>query len=57
MRKKANMDIREALKEARVPYWRVADKMDISEGTLCCRLRRELSAEQKREILEIIEHL
>lgn len=54
---KENMDIRNYSKSKRVPLWMVAEKMKVSESVLCRRMRRELPAKQKEEIICIIDEL
>lgn len=49
-----NTDIREAIKKAGLRQWMIADKMGMSETTFCRILRKELSEEQKKEILEVV---
>lgn len=50
----ANTDIRNQLKKTHTPLWKVADVLGIHEITLCRRLRHELPADEKREILNAI---
>ena len=50
-----NAEIRFALKEANIKHWQLAEMLNISEYTLCKRLRRELSENQKNEIMVLIE--
>ena len=49
-----NALIRSALKETGVRYWELARLLEISDGTLCRRLRDELPAEEQRRICELI---
>lgn len=51
---KANLEIRQAIKEARLTQWKVADLMGYSEATIVRKLRKELPQEEKTKILEII---
>lgn len=59
MRELANADIRKAAKEAGVSLWELADYMNISEPTLTRMLRRELSEDEKCDLIidigEIVE--
>ena len=59
MRELANADIRKAAKEAGVSLWELADYMNISEPTLTRKLRRELSEDEKCDLIidigEIVE--
>lgn len=52
---KANQDIRDAINEAGVRHWQVAEKMLMSEGVFCRMLRRELDDRMKKIILEAVE--
>ena len=52
-----NIQIRSAAKKSGVRLWEVAERWGVSEFTLCRRLRRELSAEDKSAILEIIKEI
>lgn len=54
---KANMDIRLKAKNNKISLWQIADTLNISEWTLIRRLRKELSAEEKERIFDIIERL
>lgn len=49
-----NVDIRAAAKQAGVFLYTVADKLGVSEPTMTRLLRRELSEDKKRQILDII---
>lgn len=49
-----NTDIRAAAKESGVFLYAIADKLGISEPTMTRLMRRELSAEKKTQIKEII---
>ena len=51
---KANLEIRKAIKEAKLTQWKVADLMGYSEATIVRKLRKELPQEEKTKILEII---
>lgn len=53
----ANMDIRKAIKEAKIHHWEIAEALSVSEMTLVRWLRKELSDEKKQLILTAIEHL
>ncbi len=51
---KANLEIRQAIKEAKLTQWKVADLMGYSEATIVRKLRKELPQEEKKQILKII---
>lgn len=52
-----NQDIRQAAGAAGIRLWRIAEAMGIADFTLSRRLRRELPAEEKAKILDIINRL
>lgn len=52
-----NMNLRRTAKAAKVPLWRIAEVLGISEPTMTRKLRRELPEKEKQQILGIIEHL
>jgi len=51
---RANLDIRKALKNAGIPYWRLGLKWGCSECTVIRRLRIELSESEKARVFQII---
>ena len=53
----ANADLRKAMKEHGVPFWKLADAFGVCELTMQRRFRYELSDEEKAEIMAIIEKL
>ena len=57
MKNTANQDLRNAAKAAKVPLWRIAEKLGCSEPTMTRKLRRELPEKQKQQMFGIIEHL
>lgn len=52
-----NQDIRAIAKENGVKLWEIAERLNIADGNFSRRLRRELSAEQKAQIIEIIKSI
>ncbi|CAI8825384.1 XRE family transcriptional regulator [Priestia megaterium] len=50
-----NKDIRNAIKEARVKQWQVAETYGLSEGNFSRMLRKELSSIKKEEVFAAIE--
>ena len=52
-----NQDIRQAAGGAGVKLWQIADELGINDGNFSRKLRKELSAEEKAKIFEIIERL
>ena len=53
----ANMDIRFKAKAAGVPFWRIGAKLGVSEVTIIRRLRKELTPEQKKLYLDVIQQI
>lgn len=51
---KANADIKAAAKKAGVYLYNIADRLGVCENTLTIRLRRELPADKKAEIMSLI---
>lgn len=56
MSNKANLDLRQAMKEANIKQWQIADLMGYSEATLVRKLRKELPEEEKQVILQAIKN-
>ncbi len=52
--KKANNDIRTAAKNAGVFLYQVAKELNISESGFICKLRYELSADEKEQVFNAI---
>ena len=52
-----NVEIRSAYMLAGIKQWQLAEAMGISETHLSRKLRKELSQEEKQNILEIIDRL
>ena len=40
-----NIEIKAELKAAKIPYWKIADKLGVHENTIIRRMRKELSEE------------
>ena len=53
----ANADIRTKAKEKKVRFWEVAEYLKISEPTMTRKLRKELSQDEKVDILNIIDNI
>ena len=49
-----NLDVRLAIKQNRLCHYEVANKVGISEATLCRWLREELSEDKRNTILKAI---
>lgn len=52
-----NQEIRMAVKKSGVRFWMVAEELGIQDSALSRKLRKELSSEEKEEILGIIDRL
>ena len=55
--KRANDEIRKKAEAARVPLWRIADRLGICEQTLCRHLRYEFTPKQKAVFLEAVDRI
>lgn len=42
-----NTEIRAELKAAKIPYWKVAEKLGVHENTIVRRMRKELSDDDR----------
>ncbi len=49
-----NTDIRRAAADAGVKLWQIADALGIADSSLSRKLRRELTCEEKENIMSII---
>lgn len=54
---KTNITIRKTAKTYKVPLWKVAEKMNISEPTMTRLLRRELPEAETAHIIGIIKEI
>ena len=54
---KANQEIRTRAKQSGVYLWKLAEIMGISEPTITRRLRRELPAAEKAQIMALIDEI
>ena len=43
-----NTEIRAELKAAKIPYWKVAEKLGVHENTIVRRMRTELSEDDRK---------
>lgn len=50
-----NQEIRTAARQARVPLWKIADALCVSEATFTRMMRRELPKDKRDQIMHIIE--
>lgn len=53
----SNQDVRRAAAGAGVKLWQIADALGIADCSLSRKLRKELSADEKARIFEIIREL
>ncbi len=53
----ANIDVRFAAKAAGVPFWKLGEKMGVSEVTIVRRLRKELPPEKKQIYFQAIKDI
>lgn len=49
-----NQEIRTAARKARVPLWKIADELGVSEATFTRMMRHELSKDKRDQIMSII---
>lgn len=52
-----NIEIRTAIKKARLFNWEVAEELGISESYFCRKLRRELPEDERNRFLAAIDRL
>lgn len=52
-----NMNLRRTAKAAKVPLWRIADAIGVSEPTMTRKLRHELPENEKKQLLDLIKQL
>ncbi len=47
----ANFELKQMLKREKIPYWQIAEKLNVHESTIIRWLRIELSPEQRFNII------
>lgn len=52
-----NVEVKRKLRENGVPQWVLADRLSISENTLCRRLRYPLSDEDFETMVQVIRQI
>lgn len=52
-----NNEIRLYAKGSGVPFWKIAEKLGVSENTFTRIMRKEVSPEKKKEIITIIDQI
>ena len=55
--KKANLELRMKVKEAKIPWWAIADNLKLTEPNMSRKLRYELTEVEKNRIYTILEKL
>ena len=50
----SNKEIRAELKTAKIPYWKIADKLGVHENTVVRLMRKELSDIDLKRVLAAI---
>ena len=54
---KANLEIRTAMQNNKIPAWAIGAEIGVHENTVLRRLRFELSEQEKQKYLSIIDKL
>lgn len=54
---KANQDIRKRIESNGIFYWQVAEGLNMTDGNFSRLLRKELPAERKERVLNVIDSL
>lgn len=54
MRNQNNVELRQAMKERKVPVWKIADVLGCHENTVLRMFRHEITGEEKERIMQII---
>lgn len=57
MFEKRNKDIRELAKKSRIPYYAIAERLNVHVNTFQTMLNKEMDQTQKQRIISIIEEL
>ena len=52
-----NMMVRKKSREARIPIWRIAKELGVSEATMTRRLRMELPIPEQKMLCSLIERI
>lgn len=52
-----NLELKKYAKEKGVKLWQIAAELGINDGNFSRKLRKELPAEQKEKIMQIIDRL
>lgn len=52
-----NAEIRAMLKDEKIPYWRIGDKLGVHENTVIRRMRHELSQAEKQNFIKAIDEI
>ena len=52
-----NKEIRNAIRNAKLKYWQVAEALSMSDGAFSRKLRKEFTSEEKKVVLQVIQRL
>lgn len=52
-----NDKIKAELKAAKIPYWKIADKLGVHENTIVRRMRKELCGTDRKLIIQAIREI
>ena len=52
-----NYAVRDEARRKKVPFWKIADALEISEATFTRRMRYELPDNEREKILSIIDRI
>jgi DNA-binding Lrp family transcriptional regulator len=50
----SNTELRAELKAAKIPYWKIAEKLGVHENTIIRRMRKELSEDDRKAFFAAI---
>ena len=53
----ANLELKKTAKAAKIPFWRIAEAMGISETAMSRKMRHELTEQERQEVLATIAKL
>lgn len=55
--RKANTEIREAMREKHVPAWAIGEALGVHENTVLRHLRTELNSTERERIVSVIDRI
>lgn len=53
----ANKEIKQLLKTEKIAYWQIGEVLGVHENTICRKLRKELTSQEKEQFLQAISEL